>query len=86
MKKYHPVHIDKEKLTKSFDKFMKIWENLNFPGVHNEKLVKSILNTLNVYFLDHGKYFSFNAKEATEDIKMIETIQLRVKFKISMVP
>ena len=45
-----------------------------------------MLNTLNVYFLDHGKYFSFNAKEATEDIKMIETIQLRVKFKISMVP
>lgn len=86
MKKYHPVHIDKEKLTKSFDKFMKIWENLNFPGVHNEKLVKSILNTLNVYFLDHGKYFSFNAKEATEDFKTIETIQLRVKFKISMVP
>ena len=48
MKKYRPVHIDKEKLRKSFDKLMKIWENLNLPGVSNEKLVKSMLNTLNV--------------------------------------
>ena len=38
MKKYHPVQIDKEKLTKSFDKLMKIWENLNLAGVSNENL------------------------------------------------